>query len=140
MTWSDENAPLIPDSDGPTLSATREAQTVSRPSVLCLPAQKDICSRKPRLEERTQPKQSFPHSPAEAWGTPSCWAISSLTGDADKHKVRSFGSPRPLTLLCLSLRTLHPPPSLASPLTSSEVLPYSLPKTSAYTWTDQWKI
>lgn len=35
-----------------------------------------------------------------------------LTGDADKHKVRSFRSPRPLTLLCLSLRTLHPPSSL----------------------------
>lgn len=51
-----------------------------------------------------------------------------------------FQVPKTVTLLCLSLRTLHPPPTLSSPLTFSEVLPYSLPKISAYTWTDQWKI
>ena len=60
LTWSDENVPLAPNSDGLTLSATREAHTVSRPSVLCLPGQQDICSRKPRLAGKSSAKAGLP--------------------------------------------------------------------------------
>lgn len=59
-------------------------------------------------QERAQPKQSFPHSPAEAWGTLSCWAISSLTGDTDKHKVSLAGPQDCYTAL---LVTKDPPPT-----------------------------
>ena len=69
----------------------------------------------------------------------SCRAISSLTGDTDKHKV-SLAGPQDCHTALPVTKDPPPTPTLSSPLTFSEVLPYSLPKTSAYTWTDQWKI
>lgn len=60
LTRSDENTPLAPDSDGLTLSATRETHTDSRPSIFCLPGQQDIHSRKPRLAEKSSAKVGLP--------------------------------------------------------------------------------
>lgn len=102
LTSSDGNLPLVPDSDCPTLAP-------GPPSCVYQDSRKPAHKISPGRKALGQSWVSHTVLQRLGWYFPR-WTTSSLTGDTDPHKVRSCRSPRLLPLLCLALRTFHPPP------------------------------